>query len=246
MADGTESTSMNPVSEWKENLLTAAAEGDTETVSKLICENPYKENNETIYTRALHSAVRGGHTKTAEALLGADVNVDCENKDTWTPILVASAGGHTETIRMLIGHNANINYTTRYPCTLGTHALSQAAAGNHVQTLQLLLQSGAKSHVNHVDSFHRTPLVIAAEEGHFDSVKVLLNAGADVKGLSGTYALSQAAGAGYGNIVQILLESGADSDHEIPWDSSITPPLIAASAGGHSEIVQVWKTFQDI
>lgn len=51
---------------------------------------------------------------------------------------------------------------------------------------------------------------VAAVKGQIGRVQVLIDAGADVKGEDGSIALQRAIGTGNTDIVQILLNKGAD------------------------------------
>jgi len=89
-----------------------------------------------------------------------------------------------------------------------------------------------------------TPLIIASRMGHTDIVKTLLGYNVDMEAegtvrfdghaIEGATALWCAAGAGFRDIVQTLLDAGAQIDHETKSKST---PLRAASFEGRLEIV---------
>ncbi|OWT42487.1 Ankyrin repeat-containing protein [Pochonia chlamydosporia 170] len=106
--------------------------------------------------------------------------------------------------------------------------------------LQVILQSAYQvgADVELKDSYSRTPLSWAAEEGHEAVVKLLLDKGADVepKGSHGQTPLWRAAEKGHEAIVKLLLEKGADVESK---GSHGQTPLSWAAEKGHEVIVKL-------
>ena len=90
-----------------------------------------------------------------------------------------------------------------------------------------------------------TPLIIAAHNGHLNSVKILLGYGADIDArgtlkigdvvVKGCTPLWAAAATGHLDVVRLLIERNADVDGRTSKDST---PLRAASHEGHLDIVR--------
>ncbi|MCJ1284853.1 hypothetical protein MMC26_004190 [Xylographa opegraphella] len=98
-------------------------------------------------------------------------------------------------------------YTQKFPGQMtGLHL---AAYFGITESFAKILQSAS---VNAKDSYDRTPLSHAAEEGHSTVVKQLLEAGADIesKDQRGQTSLHYAVGNGHLAVVKQLLEAGAD------------------------------------
>ena len=94
------------------------------------------------------------------------------------------------------------------------------------------------------DSYHQTPLYLAAVHGHFGMVKLLLDKGSDVNAQggsnSGTFwtVLQAASGEGHEQIVKLLINKGADVNAQIGGPRSWTA-LQNASERGHEQIVRL-------
>ena len=90
-----------------------------------------------------------------------------------------------------------------------------------------------------------TPLIIAAHNGHLNSVKILLEYGADIEArgtlkiehdvIKGCTTLWAAAASGHLNVVKLLIERNADVDGRTSTDST---PLRVAAHDGHLDVVR--------
>ena len=90
-----------------------------------------------------------------------------------------------------------------------------------------------------------TPLIIAAHNGHLNSVKILLGYGADIEArgtlkiendvIKGCTPLWAAAASGHLNVVKLLIERNADVDGRTSTDST---PLRVAAYDGHLDVVR--------
>jgi Ankyrin repeats (3 copies)/Ankyrin repeat len=85
-----------------------------------------------------------------------------------------------------------------------------------------------------------TPLMIAAAEGHAETVSALVEAGANVNATNalGRTALTFASSYGLAAIVKVLLDHHADPNI-IPKDSTGWTAVIAAAHNGHLEVVRL-------
>jgi ankyrin repeat protein len=100
------------------------------------------------------------------------------------------------------------------------------------------LFTGDKSTVNHSDSIGMDVLKWESLRGHYETVQILLENGADVNTQGGFYgnALYAASRGGHVEVVKILLERGADVNAQ---GGEYGNALQAASQRGHLGIVQV-------
>jgi ankyrin repeat protein len=90
------------------------------------------------------------------------------------------------------------------------------------------------------DTYGRTPLWWAAENGHEAMAKLLLEKGAELEskdGYDGRTLLSWAAGKGHEAVVKLLLEEGAELESKDGYDGRT--PLWWAAEKGHEAVVKL-------
>lgn len=124
-------------------------------------------------------------------------------------------------------------------------ALMKAVKANDAAALKRLIADGVN--VSELDSNGDPPLVMAAYKGHTEIVKLLLEAGADVKavdpGMRAT-ALHAAAYAGRTPAAKLLIEYGIEIDkqgpkngytalHDAIWQNNIETAKVLIAAGAN-------------
>ena len=97
----------------------AASEGNKSIVDLLLSSYAHDQN---LLEQILHKACQNGHLLLVEALLGADVDIDCRNSRGSTPLLHAVFEGHLTLVIYLLDQGANIHATDNF----GNTALSFA------------------------------------------------------------------------------------------------------------------------
>jgi ankyrin repeat protein len=169
---------------------------------------------------ALHLAVASADgLAVARMLLAKGADVNAADGLGQTPLLCAEAS-QTELLQLLVRSGADVNAESK----AGNTALMNVAAAHNVAGAKLLLSKGAK--VNAANTMggrvprgeialkQLTPLMLAAPYGSAAMVKVLLDAGADVKmrDVRGMTALMLALGSDHQDpgVVQLLLAAGSD------------------------------------
>jgi len=123
----------------------------------------------------LDAAEQGDLVSMDDFLLGSQF-VNMRDSCKITPLMRAALNGHTEAVERLLKKGAAIDLVDKG----GYSALMLAASNNHFRTVQLLLGWGATVDiVEHTEGL--TALIWAARLGHVETVKTLLEHGADPK-----------------------------------------------------------------
>lgn len=109
--------------------------------------------------------------KSLDVLLGwPKVDVEARNADDESALMMVSLRGHVDFAKRLIASNADVNKT-------GWAPLHYAASGGHPGAISLLLEHHA--YIDAESPNGTTPLMMAARYGNIESVKLLLERGAD-------------------------------------------------------------------
>lgn len=160
--------------EGRSPLLWAAAKGSIQvagallpsTGAKLVNVNEINDHGDT----ALHLAARNNQPAMVKLLLVSGANIEATSDGKWTPLLVAAKAGHEAAIDALLTHvpSAYVNART----SSGMTALHWAAENGKLAAVQRILKVPSV-HNNIKDSFDSTPLIRAAQRGHWDIVEEL-------------------------------------------------------------------------
>ena len=144
----------------------AAILGDEELVFRLLGEQPSAHD----LALTLAGAAKGGHSALCSRLIedGANVN-SVAGRDESTPLMHALRGssttGSSTTVTVLLDAGADVGVRNRF----GTLALHVAVwCGASVETISLLLRSGAAAQIDTKNEFGYSPASIAAEKGRAD------------------------------------------------------------------------------
>ncbi|KAG9495586.1 hypothetical protein J7337_013836 [Fusarium musae] len=152
-------------------------------------------------------ATLGGHVGAVDLLLHRSANPHSQDLRNRTALLHAVANGYETIAERLITAGAKIDATD----DAGYTALMLATISGSSNLVDRLLALGAN--VDTKEWRHeKNPLLYATEHGFEKCVELLLNAGAEVDFVdkSGRTSLSWAAGNGHANIVNLLLQKGAN------------------------------------
>jgi ankyrin repeat protein len=163
---------------------------------------------------------RQGDVPHLRAALAAGVYVDVPDKEQYTALLYAARAGHAEAFHVLREAGANLHARARHD----TDVLECAAAGGNVELVRYLLGQGlpVDGHWwSELDTIrvgdHASPLIEAARHGHREVVRVLLDAGANVRARdAGHTALWWAKKEGHQPVVDLLIERGATKKDPAP------------------------------
>ena len=201
----------------------AVEEGHIQTVQLLVdCGADVNELNEDGQT-PLHTAA-GGEKDSPELcsiLMKHDAKIDAVDKDGNQPLHLACKQWHTATVRVLLSHGADVTALNK-----------QQRKPSHMAN-ESVLKSYEVHNSNHA-------LHIAVEEGHIQTVQLLVDCGADVNVLNeyGQTPLHTAAGGERDcpELCSILLEHNAKVD---TVDKDGNQPLHLACKRRHTATVHV-------
>ena len=97
----------------------------------------------------------------------------------------AAKEGDSAKVKQLLDKGVDINiYGSTVGVDFGCTALFWAAANNHINTVELLIEKGA--YIDAGAGMGGTPLARAAYEGHVEVVELLIEHGANVNAKDGT------------------------------------------------------------
>lgn len=181
--------------------------GDVEAVRELLDKDPalIHSRDKDGYTM-LHRAAQQGHLQLVELLIAKGAPLDERSHDgsNLTPLHLAASENQIDTVTLLLEKGADINARGKGARYRGWSALAFAAWNNNKSMVELLIRKGAA--VKTIALWH------AAYKGHKDIAELLLANGAviDIPGRKPWGPLHKAAEMGRPEMVQLLLEHGAD------------------------------------
>jgi len=158
------------------------------------------------YAGTIHDAAKSGDLEQIQRLIVKGVDVNAHTTRNETPLIIASLAGKGEVVNYLLQRGADINARS----ASGLTALHAAAYAGQAEIVSLLVAKGAA--VNDASNrFGTTPLLMASEENHIETVRTLLGHGADVTAveINGYNPTSQAGWREHWDVLELLLANGA-------------------------------------
>ena len=185
---------------------------------------------------SLHEAAFEGRVEVTQVLLDHGANTTLETEDGETALHIVSRGAYDSqeqgagTARLLLEHGVDVNARSKDSLT----SLHFAAFNGKVEVARVLLGHGANAKL---ETEHGETALHIVSRGEYDSedhgvgiAQLLLEHGVDVHAQSKSYSTALTCAAFYGkfNIVQLLLDRGANPGEE---NDQGRTPLHSASRG---------------
>jgi ankyrin repeat protein len=142
-----------------------------------------------------------------------------------------------ERVTTLIAHGIDLQEPvgdSREKRTLATAALSAAGTWGSPRAARALLDAGVSP--NSSDGDGKGGLSEAAANGHFATLKVIVEANADLGTVQAIWAAEIAASEGRLDMLRLLVDHGLDVN--LQPDPEIRTPLLSAAAQGRTDIVR--------
>ena len=179
-------------------------------------------------------AAHYGHTETVRYLVGLpEVDVNHRDSNNETALHCAVTEGHPDVVQVLIHAGADIDTKNED----GDSPLHRASTSGVLEIVKMLLRAGAG--VNVTDDGRNTCLILAAYCGHTETARYLVGLPeVDVNHCDSENetALHCATNEGYTEVLQVLIEAGADID---TLNEDGHSPLHCASDSGALEVVKM-------
>lgn len=223
----------NRISEEVEKFLRAARAKSVSVCAQMLEQNPkLVDCIEAGGFSALHFAAFNGDLQLIEVLLQYKANVEIVNYDGNTPMMMAAKVKQLAAIMKLAEAGASVNFATSTGCT----AAHFAASMGDLDTVRYLVSLGAKTIHDRCET--GSLLHWAAHSGEVKCVGAILyefGVPVDIKDAHGGTALFTALFMKKGEVVQFLLEQGADPNTVIDGDLS-TPLHIAVEHSDNEDV----------
>ncbi|XP_067653188.1 serine/threonine-protein phosphatase 6 regulatory ankyrin repeat subunit A-like [Haliotis asinina] len=209
-------------------LLLAAGYGNKAVFHMLIERGADALTKDSRNRNVLHWACQGGSVKIVEYILTqniVDINGNDENKT--TPLLLAAYHGKIDVFRLLIEKGANTLAVNQK----GRNSLHLSCIGGYVDTVKYVLSQTSVG-INSKDCEKLTPVLLAAYHGKREVFDILVKKGAHLSEIDedGDNILHWACRGGNVKIVTyILIQNIVDINGK--GDKEITPVMLAAYHG---------------
>jgi ankyrin repeat protein len=151
-------------------IFIAAKEGHLDVVTTLASLGATVNAPNVKGATPLYIAAERGHLGVVKALASVGANVSPPIASGATPLYIAAEHGHTDVVKELASLGADVDARTKDGST------PLCVADGRLETIRALVSLGADVNMPRHDGV--TPVIVAAQQGHWEVVKVLTSLGA--------------------------------------------------------------------
>ena len=191
----------------------------------------------------LMAASAEGKYQVVELLLSKNPKINIQSKDGWTALMLACRSRHQNTAAILLSKNPDISIQNE---RFGVTALMMASAIG-LPVVETILNRAKPSDINICDNKGMTPLMMACQQGHYQTVRLILSKNPDLNirnNVAGWTALMLASSKGHHQIVELLLSN--DPDINIKSFDGMTALMLATNEGQIQVITSLLKKDPDM
>ena len=220
-------------SEGRTALFHASENGHSKIISLLV-KNGANPNAVSVHNRTpLMQATVNQHLEGMEILLKNGANVDHQNHFGLTALMLGAQNGDLDSVKKLLLHGAEINTASKN----GFTALFMAVQNGHGKLVSLFARFGGEVNQKEKETL-RTPLIVAAMEGHTEVVELLLSLKADPSEYhgSGMIPLQGALRSKQFETAELLIKGGSPVNHQDHRGQNV---LHDATAAGNLGLVKM-------
>jgi ankyrin repeat protein len=186
-------------------LMYTAARGHLPALKFLLNREANCDTRTACGSNALHFAAQAGKEEAlAELLKQPNIDINAGNKVGGTALILAAMNGCHDAVHRLLDNGADPRTANQQGC----NALHATASNGYVAVVETLINSeNDKDFIDSTTHNGFTPLLLAAQKGKADVVRLLAERGADLRlrEKKGTTALLQGARFGHAKVVEVLL-----------------------------------------
>ncbi|XP_067660339.1 ankyrin repeat domain-containing protein 50-like [Haliotis asinina] len=182
----------------------------------------------------LHNASKIGDLSRVNAILSQRrANIDCQKWIGRTPVMLAALKGHREVVELLVTKGANVKLIDKF----GINILHLACLGGDRDVVKYIL-SRDMTYIDDIAQCKRTPMMLAAENGHEEVVELLLNEGANMSLVDDgrNNILHLACERGHLEVVKYIVSQNKVDINSRGWKKRT--PVMEAAKNGHKKVVE--------
>ncbi|KAI0572068.1 multiple ankyrin repeats single kh domain protein [Pyrenophora tritici-repentis] len=212
---------VNAQSEEYGNALYAASARGYEQIVKMLLDRGADVNAQSgRYSNTLLAALYGGHEQIVKMLLNQDAHSNAQGRHYGFELVAASRCGHEQVVKLLLEHCVNVR------ARLSANKFELEDASNKTPRKVLVHE---RMNLIKQDKYYKKAVESAWNHGYPQIVILLLETDPN------SNALYEASKRGYGEVVMLLLNNGAEVNVQC---GEYGNALQAASAQGHEQVVK--------